>query len=92
MIELYNTVANNWRPIGTYLGISDAQLDIIAVDHNGESQKCLMTMLNKWLHQINPPPSWSAIAEAVGFTGRPDIAQRMRQKYCTYCYSWCRSY
>ena len=90
MIELYHTVANNWRPIGTYLCISE--LDIIAADHHGESQKCLMTMLNKWLHQTDPPPSWSAIAEAVEFTGRPDIAQIIRQKYCKCCYSWCRSY
>ena len=89
MIELYNTVANNWRPIGIHLGISNAKLNVIAADHRGESQKCLMAMLDEWLHQTDPPPSWSAIVEALEFIRRPDIAQKIRQKYCKCCCSWC---
>ena len=82
MVELRNTVADNWRAIGTYLEISGGQLNIIADRHRGDPQKCLMAMLSGWLHQTNQPASWTDIAEAVEFTGRPDIAQQIRQKYC----------
>ena len=83
MIELHNTVANNWRAIGTHLDIPGEKLNIIADRQRGDPQKCLMDMLSGWLQRINPSPSWPDIAEAVEFTGRPDIAQIIRQKYCS---------
>ena len=73
MIELHNTVANNWRPIGTFLEIPTGELNTIAERERGDPQKCLMDMLHVW---------WPDIAEAVEITGRPDIAQQIRQKYC----------
>ena len=83
MIELRNTVANNWHAIGTFLEIPGGQLNIIAGRQRDDPQKCLMDMLSGWLQRINPPATWSDIAEAVEFTGRPDIAQIIRQKYCS---------
>ena len=82
MVELRNTVADKWRDIGTFLEISGDQLNIIADRHRGDPQRCLMAMLSGWLHQTNQPASWTDIAEAVEITGRPDIAQQIRQKYC----------
>ena len=86
MIELHNTVANKWHAIGTFLEISGGQLNIIADRHRGDPQKCLMDMLSGWLQRINPPATWSDIAGAVEFTGRPDVAQQIRQKYCQASY------
>ena len=83
MIELHNTVASNWRAIGTHLDIPGEKLNIIADRQRGDPQKCLMDMLSGWLQRINPPASWPDIAEAVEFTGRSDIAQIIRQKYCS---------
>ena len=83
MIELHNTVASNWRAIGTHLDIPGEKLNIIADRQRGDPQKCLMDMLSGWLQRINPPATWPDIAEAVEFTGRPDIAQIIRQKYCS---------
>ena len=82
MKELYNTVASEWNPIGTLLGISEGELNTIAEREHGNPQKSFMAMLRVWLHQTNPPASWPDIAEAVEFTGKPDIAQQIRQKYC----------
>ena len=82
MIELHNTVANNWQPIGTFLEIPIGELNTIAEREHGDPQRCLMEMLGVWLRRLNPPASWPDIAEAVEFTGRPDIAQQIRQKYC----------
>ena len=81
MIELYHTVATDWHPIGTFLGISQGKLKIIA-EHEHDPQKCLMEMISVWLCQTNPPASWPDIAKAVEFIGRPDVAQQIRQKYC----------
>ena len=83
MKELYNNVASEWHPIGTFLGISDEELKTID-EHEHDTRKCLMAMLSVWLYRTNPPASWPDIAEAVEFTGRPDIARQMRKKYCKY--------
>ena len=81
MIELHNTVASNLRPIGTFLEIPIGELNTIAERERGDPQRCLMEMLGVWLHRTNPPASWPDIADAVEFTGRPDIAKQISQKY-----------
>ena len=82
MKELYNNVASKWNPIGTFLGISDGELSIISQREHDDPQECLMAMLRAWLYRANPPASWPEIADAVEFTGKPDIAQQIRQMYC----------
>ena len=84
MKELYSTVASKWHPIGTYLGISDGELNTITEREDGDPQKSLIAMLGIWMQRISPPASWSDIADAVEVIERPDIAQKIRQKYCKY--------
>lgn len=84
MEELYFTVASEWFPIGTFLEISDGELNTFAQRCHDDPQKCLIAMLNTWLHRTNPPASWSDIASAVQFIGKSDIAQQIRRKYCEY--------
>ena len=81
MKELYNNVARKWNPIETFLGISEEELSTISQWEHGDPQACLMAMLKAWLHQSQPPASWHKLADAVDFTGRPDIAQHLRQTY-----------
>ena len=85
MKELYSTVASEWHPIGTFLEIPDGELNTIAERDQGDAQKCLMAMLDVWLHRTNPPASWSDIADAVEVIGMSDIAQQIRRKYCKLC-------
>ena len=82
MKELYSTVASEWHPIGTYLEISDGELNTIAEREHGNPQKSLMAMLTVWLQRVSPPAGWSDITDAVEVIGRPDIAQQIRKKYC----------
>ena len=82
MKELHNNVASKWNPIGTFLGISEEELSTICQREHGDPQVCLMAMLRAWLHRANPPANWPEIADAVDFTGRPDIAQQIRKTYC----------
>jgi hypothetical protein len=42
-------------------------------------------MLDYWLKQTDPPPSWDAIVEALesGPVGEGHVAEQIKQKYCT---------
>ena len=83
MQHLYATVPDKWQAIGTYLEVPEAQLNTIDEQHRGNPQKCLMAMLTEgWLPRVNPPPMWQEIAEAVEIVGHPDVALKLRQKYC----------
>ena len=42
-----------------------------------------MAMLTEsWLPRVSPPPTWEKIAEAVEFVGYPDVAQKLKDKFC----------
>ena len=80
--QLYNTVPDKWHPIGIYLEIPEGQLNAIDAKYRGDPQKCLMAMLTEsWLPRV-PPPMWAELAEAVEFVGYPDVAQKLREKFC----------
>ena len=81
-IELYTTVANDWEDIGIQLDIEEGNLRQIKSDNSGDSKACLREMLRMWLSQVDPPPSWTAIVEALDNLGHKDIAQHIRTKYC----------
>ena len=76
--ELYTKVADKWEDIGILLGIKDGQLKAINAK---DSTSCLREMLRIWLSRVDPPPSWSAIAEAVEFLGDENLATYLRSKY-----------
>ena len=78
--ELCST-ASEWENIGILLGINSSTLDTIKATENSRSQSCLREMLKIWIKRVDPPPSWSAIAEAVEFVGDEDLASQLRTKY-----------
>ena len=81
--QLYHTVADKWNPIGIYLEIPEGHPNAIDAKHRGNPQKCLMAMLTEsWLPRVSPPPTWEKIAEGVEFVGYPDVAQKLRDKFC----------
>ena len=57
-------LASHWDEIGVFLGLPKSDIDIIKSDQQ-ESAKCLLEMLSKWEKRVNPPPSWTALADAV---------------------------
>ena len=74
--ELY-TVAASWKSIGTLLGIPGHILDNIKSSEERVDER-LREMLSEWLKQIDPPPTWTALAEAVEVIDESK-AQRLRQ-------------
>ena len=57
-------LAAHWRTIGTLLGVSKDVQKRIRSDEEGVNDY-LQEMLSEWLKQIDPLPTWSALAEAV---------------------------
>ena len=79
---LYHTVADKWEHIGIYLHLPMAALKTIAAEHQQDSHKCLIGMFGVWLRRVDPPPTWTAIIDAVEFLGKEQLARQLREKYC----------
>ena len=70
-----------WEYIGLELEIDDGELKQIKANNAGNTKDCLLEMLRVWLKQTNPPPSWSAIADAIEQQGSSAIATKLRSRY-----------
>ena len=81
LIELLNKVSADWEDIGLILKLEQGDLSAIKTDHQ-DSKKCFREMLKLWLKQINPPPSWSAIINAIKVLEHKPLAEELRKKYC----------
>ena len=71
-------VASEWEDIGIELDIEEGLLRQIKSDNAGECRACLREMLRAWQNRVAPPPSWSAIADALDALGHQDIATQLR--------------
>ena len=79
--ELSTRVSAIWEDIGLCLGLSTDSLDIIKKDNPGDSKSCFREMIKIWWRRVDPPPSWSAIIEAVETLGQELLAQNLKLKY-----------
>ena len=82
LIRELRRVANQWEDIGIVLDIEDGELKQIKSDNAVDSRACLREMLRVWLSHVDPPPSWSTLAEALEFLGEESLAAYLRTKYC----------
>ena len=80
--ELHIKVADEWEDIGIQLGIDDGRLNQIKVDNASKSKTCFREMLRTWLNRVDPPPSWSALADALETLGNEVVAAQITSKYC----------
>ena len=81
MDALYHTVADKWELIGIYLHLPMATMKAITTEHQRDPHKCLIGMLEVWLKRMHPPPTWSAVVEAVEFLGEEQLGRELREKY-----------
>ena len=78
--ELYLR-ADKWDSIGSLLDIDPNLLSKIKTDYGTNAGSCLREMLRIWLKRVSPPPSWSAIADAIEQLGESTFANQLRIKY-----------
>ena len=76
-------MAANWRNLGIMLDIDDGELSEVKSDNAGNCGDCLREMLNIWLKKVDPKPSWSSMAGALGDLGEESLAEHIRKTYCS---------
>ena len=64
VFAVLHPLATQWKTIGILLGIQKHVLDRIKNDEAGVNDR-LQEMLSEWLKQVNPPPTWEDLANAV---------------------------
>ncbi|MCG8624677.1 MAG: death domain-containing protein [Proteobacteria bacterium] len=78
-------VAKHWHNIGILLGIDpDLTLEQIEADYPDDCQQCVREMIKSWLKQVDPPPSWKDLAEAVR-EFNPSLAKKIVDCATTAC-------
>ena len=82
MDALYHKVADKWKVIGVLLEIPRAKLAGLAEKCQDDPHNCLIKVLETWLERVHPPPTWTAIIEAVEFLGEDQLGKELREKYC----------
>ena len=68
----------NWKNIGIELEVDMGTLNAIEECCRNDPDKCLPEMLDCWLKQVDPPPSWEALADHKALEsvpGRTDKAE-----------------
>ena len=81
ILPMINQVADQWKILGVRLGIADGRLKSIEVNCQRDPQNCLLEVLEMWLQQVDPPPTWAAVIDAVEFIGKKQLGKDLRLKY-----------
>ena len=79
--ELLSKVSDKWENIGLLLDLEIGQLDAIKSGHR-DPHDCFREMLKLWLNRDDPPPTWSAIIEAIHTLQHGLLAKDLKKKYC----------
>ena len=72
-----------WIDIGIQLDMKVQSLEAINHDHN-EVGSCLRVMLTDWLKQVDPPPTWEALVDAMKSptVGCAQLAGTIEKTHC----------
>ena len=77
--------AKHWHNIGIMLEVPEKTLEQIEADYHSDCQQCVREMIKSWLKQVDPPPSWEDLAEAVN-EFNPSLARKIRECAATACH------
>ena len=72
-----------WLYIGLELGLNRDTLDAIKKKNPNITDNCFTEMLTVWLKMVNPPPTWSALADALKLptVGYGQLGEQVESKY-----------
>lgn len=76
-------LSSEWKTIGTLLDLDSANLSAIEKDYSTSIDR-LREMINLWMKQINPRPTWTALIDAVQEVN-PNKAEEIRQALLNKC-------
>ncbi len=76
-------IAGKWDSLGLTLDIPNCDIEIIRCNHQGDVQKCVEKMVEKWFHLCpSHQLSWNTLCTALKnpLVSRPDIAAKIERK------------
>ena len=77
-----NNMADEWMTLGVQLGIQKSELNGIEIKCQHNPKRCLLEMLDMWLkQQVDPPPSWTDIVDAVESLGNNQLGEELRKRH-----------
>ena len=80
--DALNKLAHRWIELGISLKISMPKLNSIETSSQHNPERCLLKMLDTWLQQqVDPPPRWGNIIDAVESLGDLHLGRELRLKY-----------
>ena len=80
--QLSEEVSADWEEIGELLQLNQGSLNSIKGDNPNQSKKCFWEMIKLWFKQVDPYPSWSAIAEALEVLQYKSLAKNLKDNFC----------
>ena len=74
-----------WVYLGLELGLDKTTLDEIENNHKGDSSRCLLECLDKWLHkcdkvEIYGGPTWVALIVALESINQKSAARKIEEQ------------
>ena len=78
--ELFPLVSH-WQEIGIWLNLSTNVLAKIGDFNQSRERDCLREVLDEWLKEIDPPPTWEQLVHATRQVDE-EKAEEIRTKYC----------
>jgi len=83
VLEKIHTASTKWCNIGLQLRVPKNTLDSLKVQFT-DPRECLRELLNEWLKQIDPTPTWKALIDALNSptVGEGQLAEGLRTQYC----------
>ena len=83
VLEKLQSASTRWYYIGLQLKIPVNTLDCIK-DQYADPTDCLREMIERWLKQINPRPTWRALVNALRAqsVGEGRLALELKVQYC----------
>ena len=83
LLNELNDIIDIWFRFGVQLRVPFSRLNAIKSEHSNPDD-CLMHMLNFWLTNTTPSPTWETVVDALccAAIGRQQMADNIRRKYC----------
>lgn len=74
LLSKHKFCATNYYKLGLQLGLSASTLDVIGADHKGDSTRCLIECLRRWLKEAENP-TLHALIDALKKIGDNAVAK-----------------
>ena len=73
---------SKWLTLGMRLGLKLQTLEAIEANHRGDTSRCLMSTLDKWLSKadnVTGPLSWITLADALRRVGEISASEKINK-------------